>query len=141
MASANVDLVRSIYAAWEHGDFASADWAHPEIEYVRVDGPAPGSWRGFADIARGMREMLSAWHEFRVTADQYRELDDERVLVLVHATGRGKRSGLEAGQLGATSAQLFHVCGGKVTRIINYYDRERALADLGLAPDSVVPGS
>jgi ketosteroid isomerase-like protein len=41
-ASANIELVRSIYAAWERGDFGSAEWGHPEI------GPERGSWAGRA---------------------------------------------------------------------------------------------
>jgi hypothetical protein len=43
MTSANLDLVCSIYAAWEQGDFGSVDWGHPEIEYVFADGPDPAA--------------------------------------------------------------------------------------------------
>ena len=115
MSQENVDLVRSIYAAWERGDFSSAEWAHPEIEFVVADGPTPGSWTGLAGMAEGWREFLSAWEEFRVEADEYRELDGERVLVLHHWSGRGKTSGLELGQMRTKAASLFHVRGGKVT--------------------------
>jgi ketosteroid isomerase-like protein len=132
MASANLDLVRSIYATWERGDFSSAEWAHPEIEYVQAEGPAPGVWTGLAGMAEGSRDFLSTWEEFRIEADEYRELDGERVLVLQHHSGRGKTSGLEVGHVRAEGASLFHVSGGKVTRLVGYFDRERALADLGL---------
>jgi ketosteroid isomerase-like protein len=132
MSRENVDLVRSIYAAWERGDFSSTEWAHPEIEFVTADGPAPGTW-GLAGIAEGWRDVLGAWEEFRVAADEYRELDSERVLVLHHLSARGKTSGLELEQMQTTGANLFHVRGGKVTRNVFYFDCERALADVGLS--------
>jgi ketosteroid isomerase-like protein len=132
MPSANVELLRSIFSHTERGDFSSADWAHPEIELVIADGPTPGSWTGLAGMAEGWREVLNAWEDWRDEVDEYRELDDERVLVLVRKRGRGKTSGLELGQLQTKSAGLFHVRGGKVTRLVFYFDRERALAELGL---------
>ena len=67
-----------------------------------------------------------------MVVDDYRELDNERVLVFLHYSGRGKKSGLELGQIGSNVACLFHVRGGKVTKLVLYQDRERALADLGL---------
>ena len=65
--SANLDLVRSIHAAWERGDFSSAEWAHLDIEYANVGGPSPGSWTGRAGMADGMRDFLSAWKDFLST--------------------------------------------------------------------------
>jgi ketosteroid isomerase-like protein len=130
--SANLDLVRSMHAVWERGAFTSTDWAHPEIEYVHADGPAPGSWRGLAGMAEGFRDFASTLEEYRVVADEYRELDDERVLVLIRRSGRGRASGLELGQMRTKGAHVFHICDGKVTKLVAYWDRERALADLGL---------
>jgi len=68
MSQENVELVRSIHAAWERGDFSSAEWAHLEIEYVIADGPMPGSWTGLTDMAEGTRDYLSVWREYRIEA-------------------------------------------------------------------------
>jgi ketosteroid isomerase-like protein len=130
--SQNLDLVRSIYAAWERGDYSATAWAHPEIEFEIADGPSPGVWVGLPGLAEGWRSWLSSWEEYRSVVGEYRELDGERVLTLVRRTGRGKTSGLELGQIGTNGATLFHVRGGKVRRFVFYLDRERALADLGL---------
>src|SRR2546430_1919893 len=104
--SENVDLVRSIYAAYERGDLGSVDWAHPGIELGFADGPAPGGWSGQAAAIEGFREFLSTWEDWRVEAEEYRELDNERVLVLTRRRGRGKRSGLDVGQLQTKGAAL-----------------------------------
>ncbi|HVS28965.1 MAG TPA: nuclear transport factor 2 family protein [Solirubrobacteraceae bacterium] len=141
MASANVDLARSILAAWERGDWSSADWAHPEIEFVRTGGPTGGSWKGLAGMAQGWRDFLSSWQDLRIVGpEEYRELDDERVLVLHDFRGRGKTSGLDLGQMQSKVATLFHIRDGKVTRLVAYSHRNVALADLGLPREAGSPG-
>ena len=133
MSQENVEVVRSIYAAWERGDYSSAEWAHPDIEYVIADGPSPGSWFGLAGMAEAWRDFLSAWEEARAKGEDYRELDDERVLVLFSRSGRGKTSGVELGQMQSRGANLFQISDGKVTKLVIYHDGERALTDLGLS--------
>jgi ketosteroid isomerase-like protein len=134
--SENLELVRSIYADWERGDFSSADWADPEIEFVLADGPEPGRWTGVAAMARAWSDRLSAYDDYRTAGREYRLLDDERILVFVAHTGRGRSSGLEVADLGSASVGrpvvLFHVRDGRVTRLVVYLSRDRALADLGL---------
>jgi hypothetical protein len=85
--------------------------------------------------AQAWRDLLSAWEDMHSDAEEYLEIDTERVLVLAHFSGHGKRSGLDLEQITGSGrgAGLFHVRGGKVTRHVVYLDRERALADLGLA--------
>jgi ketosteroid isomerase-like protein len=139
MASTNLELAQSIYAAWERGDFSSAEWAHTEIEYVSADGPEPGSLTGLAGMAQGFRSWVSAWKGFGLEAEEYRQLDGERVLVLDHLSGRGKTSGVELEQVRAKGAWLFHIQDGKVTRMVRYLGRERALADLGLPLEADSP--
>ena len=130
MGSANLDLVRSIFADWERGEYFSGDWADREIEFVVADGPDPGRWTGPAGMAEHWRDFLSNWQDVRAEAQEYRELDDERVLVLHRYSGRGKGSGVRLEQVHAEAAIVMHVREGKVTRLVAYNDRENALTDL-----------
>jgi hypothetical protein len=137
MSQKKLEVARSIYAAWERGDFTSAEWADPEIEFVSAEGIEAGTWTGTAGMAQAWHEWLGAWEEYRVEVDEYRELDSERILVLMLHCGRGRTSGLDVGQMGEgakrAGANVLYFRDGRVTRLVLYWDRERALADLGIS--------
>jgi ketosteroid isomerase-like protein len=130
--SANLDLVRSIYTPWERGDYGSTVWAHPQIEFVIADLPDQDISKGVAAATDAWREFLNAWEGHRVEAEEYRELDAQRVLVLGRFVAQGKTSGLDLRRTRTEGANVFHIRDGKVTRLVIYFDRDRALADLGL---------
>jgi len=132
MSQENVELVRSISAAHERADYGSAQWAHPDIEYVIVCGPTPGSWKGRAAMARAAGELFSVWDEHRTVVEEVRPLDGERVLVLGHGGGRGKASGVELDAAQWQVAALYQVRGGRVIRHVVFLDCADAFADLGL---------
>jgi ketosteroid isomerase-like protein len=133
VSAANVDLVRSIYESWERGDFSRAsEWAHPEIECASFGGPVSGGYTGTAAIEDGWRAMLAILDEPQPEAQEYRDVDEERVLVLGRLRGREKDTGADVEQL---RANLFRIREGKVVRLIFYWDRGRAFSDLGITPD------
>ena len=130
--SENLEVVRSVLAHWERGELLPAQWselADPEIEFVTVGGPEPSVHVGVEEAGPRIEAFLAAWEEYRVEAEEYRELDAERVLVLTRQSGRGRNSGVETTQ---ERASVFHLRDAKVTRRVNYWARELALADLGL---------
>jgi hypothetical protein len=137
--TSNVDLVRSIYATWERGEFSTAEWAHPEIECVMADGPAPGRWTGPAGMTECWRDVLDAWEDFHAEAEEYRDLDRRHVLVLTSFSARGRASGLEVAPMKSEGAALFHLEAGRVNRVVLFRNRERALVDLYFAPDGNSP--
>jgi ketosteroid isomerase-like protein len=127
--SENLDLVRSIYADWERGDFSRVDWAHPQIEFVIVGGADPGQWIGIPAMTEAWRAWLGSWSAYRGEAETFRDVDGRRVLVLIRGVGRGKVSGVE---VELRNANVFEVSDGTVTRLALYSDCDSALADLGL---------
>ena len=133
MPQSALDLVRSIYAGWELGDFRSVEWAHPQIEFEYADGPEPGRWTGVDAMSARYAEWLRGWKDFRAAPERYFAPDERRVLVFVHNTARGRASGLEVDL--RSVANFFEVDRGKVVRLVLYWDRERALAELGIARD------
>ncbi len=130
--SESVELVRAICAAWERGDYTSLGWAHPEIELVIADLPTAGSSRGLAGAERVWGDFLDAWEGHRVAIEEYRLLEDGRVLTLGRFTAHGRASGMDLGELAPRGANVFTLRGGKVVRLVVYFDRGHALADLGL---------
>ena len=126
MTSANLELVRSIHESGARGDWSSAEWADPEIEFVLADGLDAGSCSGVSAMTAAWRDFLSAWESYRVEPLEYREFDDERVCVLLRISGRGKSSGLQMDQ---TAANVFTLGAGKVTRLVIYWDADGALAE------------
>jgi hypothetical protein len=130
--SANVELVRAIYGAWERGDWGDTWWAAPGIEFVIADGPDRRTFAGMDQMSTAWREFLAAWSDYAIAGEQFRELDDGRVLVLLNATGRGKTSGADIVHGADRQANLFTIAGGAVTRLAIYFDHRNALGELGL---------
>jgi hypothetical protein len=132
MASENLQLARS---NWEKGDFKSSDWAHPDIEFVEADLPDGAARVGIPAMNRAWTEFLRNWHEFSTHPEQYLELDEGRVAVLAAFSGRGKHSGMNVRDAEMKGVLVFHMRHGKVTKMVMYYNRERGLAELGLAEE------
>jgi len=136
MSQENLDLVRSVFAEWERGEFSTTpEWADPVMVFEIPDGPEPSTRTGLS-ATPGVEAFLELWEHLRFEAEEYRELDDGSVLVLSRMIGRGKASGVDVDQL---RASLFRVSNGKVTQLVLYWDRDRALADLGHAPEGGSP--
>ena len=128
MSQENVEIVRSILARWERGDYSSVDWADPEIEYVAPDHPDVA--RGLGALGRRWREFLLAWDHLATVPERFVDARDDRVLVLVRFEGRGRVSGVPAADF--FGAQLFTMRDAKVVRLAVYLDRKEALEAAGL---------
>ena len=131
MSEENVEIIRRMYADWARGDLQS-DCYDPEIVHERIGSELPGingEWKGLEELEKAMASYLDAFADLRLEAEEIIDLEDDRVLVLVHQTARGKTSGLPWNR---RFGDLFTLRDGKVVRYVSYWDRAEALEAAGL---------
>ena len=127
MASENEEMAQRAYAAFSRsGVEGILGFLDPEIEWRMWEEFARGS-RLF-NGHQGVREVLTLFTEnyddFRADADEFIDVDDERIIVSVCLTGRAKGSGEEQ------RFELFHlwkIRDGQAVRLDVYGTREEAL--------------
>jgi hypothetical protein len=95
MSSTNLELVREIYADVARGDYGSASWADPEIEYEVVDGPEPAAPGRVPLVSRPSCARCS--ERSRICATNLRSIASWTKLTFscsaVSAARKGERSG------------------------------------------------
>ena len=126
--SENIEVVRSISADWARGDYASVEWADPDIELVGADGAVT---RGINELGKTWAEFLEAWDHFATVAEEIVDAGDDRVLVWVRFQGRGRGSGTPIAAF--PGAQVFTLREGKVVRLELFTNRAEALEAAGLS--------
>jgi hypothetical protein len=92
--------------------------------------------KGLSEMASFVRDVFSHMADWSEVAEEYRELDANRVLVLNRFTGRGRASWVSLTPTPTRAARVFEIHNGKVTRVTLYPDCDRALADLGLQAEA-----
>ena len=129
MSQENVEIVRRVYEGWARGDFSEGDVFHPEVEFEMPDWPEGASSRGLDAMRRTWLASLSAWDDFRAEPVDFIEAAEDVVVVLNHVQARGKGSGAE---VRADTASVWMFDGGKVVRLVLYWDTDKALEAAGL---------
>jgi ketosteroid isomerase-like protein len=129
VSSANVDVVRGLFAAWTSGDWSSTAWADPQVDFVmEVDAfPDMGAYHGVEEMRHAWSGFLSAWEEFRASEPELIDRGD-RVIGLYTIRARGRSSGVEVKQ---PVAGIFTLRDGKVVRI-ELVTREQGLRSAGI---------
>jgi ketosteroid isomerase-like protein len=96
-----------------------------DFEWVVLEAsPLAGKYRGRAEVRAYVQEWLDTFEDLRLGIEEMVELDD-RVLVVVRASARGKASGVEVRN---HFCQLWTMSGDTPARMHEYATREEALA-------------
>jgi ketosteroid isomerase-like protein len=106
------------------------DFFDPEIE-VHEDPsfPEAGVYRGIEAVGRYFRQFTESFDEFTFEAEDFIDVDEDRVLMLFRLRTRGKESGAT---VDAHPGWIFTVRDRKAVRIEAYLDRAEAFAAAGL---------
>jgi ketosteroid isomerase-like protein len=128
----NVEIVRSLLARWERGNYDTEAF-DPEVEFTRTGGGS--DVLGYTTEARGidglwsaMRAWTDEWTDTRMEAESFLDAGD-RVLALVRHHAVGRRSGARLSNL---DGWVFSLRDRRIVRWDAYWEPAEARRALGL---------
>jgi ketosteroid isomerase-like protein len=125
MSEENVALVGRVLRAIELRDVdrivAEVD---PDFELHPLVSVWERSYRGREGVERWQQEVESLWETFRLEPEEFRDLDDDRLVMVGRWSGRAK-GGTE--ELSGPIAAAVRFSGGKAVRADFYLDEESAM--------------
>jgi uncharacterized protein len=131
MSEENVELARLGYEAFNRVDLDGLlNVCAPQIEWEDVATPDVAAVTGKDAVRTYFETVLDPWEEYRREPEEIVDLGGDRVLVLYHATGRGKESGIE---VDVRAGDLLTIRKGRLVRWIAYPDQAQALEAAGLS--------
>jgi ketosteroid isomerase-like protein len=128
----NTDLVSQVFEAFNRRDLEGALAAvHPEVEFFAPTAEMANEgepYRGHDGMRKYYEDVAQVWNELDVLPREYREVDEQTVLVFGRVYGRG-----EGGYIQDSPAQwVMRIRDERVWSIRVFTNKSAALAEAGL---------
>ena len=121
-------IVRSTFAAFEEGDLTRGlEWAADDLITHRVE-PDNAIYHGREGFLQATADWIEDFEEWTVTPKEFIDCGDS-VLVRVHQTARGEKSGVP---VESNIWFVFEIRGRKIARLSFHLREEEALEAAGL---------
>jgi ketosteroid isomerase-like protein len=131
MSLENVELVRQLYEAAERRDLETLEMlGSEEGEFHSVLAASEGRvFRGRQGIRDYFAAIDAAFGDWQPEIEELIDAGDDRVVALIHVSGRGKASGIPLHQ---RVGQIVTVRENRICFIDSYFNQSEALAAAGL---------
>jgi ketosteroid isomerase-like protein len=128
MSQENVETVRRIHEFWQRREFDQAlDAFDPDVVWTTTE---TGEFHGHDGVKASLREWVGTFDDYRYDVVDVIDVDDARVLVIGHQSGKGRGSGVP---VASDNFTLWTLRGGKVVELAMFQERDEALEAAGLS--------
>jgi ketosteroid isomerase-like protein len=136
MPRENVERLRGLYADWAEGNFwTTGEFVDSEVEFewvwafAEIGGMPEGRTDSLKELTAVWLDWLKPWERFTVEAEEFVEIDDDRVLVLYRRRARMRGTDSTIEHEGGT---VWTLRDGMAVHGVDFDDRAKALEATGL---------
>jgi len=133
LSQENVDVVRGAWQAFADGGLdALTEYFDQEINWRAMEGAVDdvGEINGRQAMRRYLQDWLDTFDNVTSAPTALLDVGDDRVLAVVHVTGRARLSGIETE---LSYAIVYTLRDGRIARGREYADLQQARKAVGLA--------